>query len=58
MVDDLKRKTPEDPTKINVNQPWELDYWANKLGVTTQRLIAAVKAVGPMVAAIKRYLGV
>lgn len=58
MADDLKRKAPEDPTKINVNQAWELDYWANKFGVTTQRLIAAVKAVGPMVSDVKRYLGV
>ena len=58
MVDDLTRKAPEDPTKINVNQSWEIQYWAKKLGVTEQQLKTAVKAVGPIVKDVKRYLKV
>ena len=34
MPDDLTRRKPEDPTKINVNQSWEIKYWTKKLGVT------------------------
>ena len=30
MSDNLKIKQPQDPNKINVNQDWELTYWANK----------------------------
>ncbi len=57
MPDDLTRRKPEDPTKINVNQSWEIEYWTKKLGVTEQQLRTAVKAVGPLVKDVKRYLG-
>jgi len=43
MSDDLNRIKPEDPTKININQSWELTYWSQKLGVSKQELIRAVK---------------
>jgi hypothetical protein len=58
MTDDLTRKRPEDPTKININQSWEVKYWCNKFNVTEDELIAAVKAVGVMVEDVKKYLGV
>lgn len=57
MPDDLTRRKPEDPTKINVNQSWEIEYWTKKLGVTEQQLRTAVNAVGPLVKDVKRYLG-
>lgn len=57
MADDLSRRRPEDPKKINVNQVWELDYWSTKLGVSTEMLRIAVSAVGPLVLDVKRYLG-
>jgi hypothetical protein len=39
-----------------VNQQWEIDYWCNELGVSETKLRQAVKAVGPMVSAVKKYL--
>ena len=57
MPDDLTRRKPEDPTKINVNQSWEIEYWTKRLGVTEQQLRTAVKNVGPLVKDVKRYLG-
>lgn len=56
MPDDLTRKKPEDPTKINLNQSWEIKYWTNKLGVSEQQLRNAVRAVGSLVVDVKRYL--
>lgn len=56
MSDDLTRRKPEDPTKINVNQSWEMNYWTKKLGVTEQQLRTAVSAVGPLVKNVKSYL--
>ena len=53
MSDDLKRRVPEDPTKINVNQQWELDYWTKELGVPEETLISIVSLVGPMVAKVR-----
>ncbi|MFC0343000.1 DUF3606 domain-containing protein [Epilithonimonas hispanica] len=57
MSDDLSKRRPQDATKINVNEAWELDYWSKELGVTKDRLKEAVKAVGTSVSAVKRYLG-
>lgn len=31
--DDLTKK-PEDATKVNVNESWELDYWSKKISVS------------------------
>ena len=56
MSDDLTRRKPEDPTKINVNQQLELDYWTGKLKVTEETLRAAVSAVGPLYVKVKLYL--
>ena len=56
MSDDLKIRQPIDGTKVNVNQPWELNYWTKKLGVTEAELLKAVDKVGPGEKDIKKYL--
>lgn len=57
MADDLTIRRPQDPTKINIREEWEVRYWTNKWKITRQQLIDAVKAVGTSVAAVARYLG-
>jgi hypothetical protein len=57
MTDDLNIRQPQDGTKINVHEAWELKYWTKHLGVSEQQLRDAVKAVGVSVAAVKRHLG-
>jgi hypothetical protein len=57
MSDDLEKKIPQDATKVNVNETWELDYWSKKFGVTEERLKEAVKAVGTSAVAVQNYLG-
>jgi Protein of unknown function (DUF3606) len=57
MPDNLGRRQPEDPNKINVNQQWEVAYWCGKLGVTEAALKAAVQLVGPMVSDVRARLG-
>ncbi|WP_276964388.1 DUF3606 domain-containing protein [Chryseobacterium sp.] len=52
MSDDLSKRRPQDATKINVNESWELE-----LGVTKELLKEAVRAVGTSVEDVKRYLG-
>lgn len=56
MVDDLNRRGPEDPNKININQSWEVTYWTSKFGVSESKLRRAVQAVGPMVSDVKNWL--
>jgi hypothetical protein len=57
MPDDLRQRGTPDRNKINVNQAWEVTRWAGELGVSEAQLRAAVQAVGPMVADVRRRLG-
>lgn len=57
MSDDLGKRRPQDASKINVHEDWELEYWSKELGVSKERIREAVKAVGTSAAAVRRYLG-
>jgi hypothetical protein len=57
MTDDLSKRRPQDASKINVHEFWELEYWAGHFGVSKSKIKEAVAAVGVSVAAVKRYLG-
>ena len=56
MPDNQKRTNPEDPTRININQPWEVNYWCSKFGVSKKVLEGAVKAVGISVKKVEKWL--
>ena len=56
MTDDLNRKVPEDPEKINTSYNWELVYWADEFNVTIKDIKDAVKQTGNAVKDLKRYL--
>ena len=57
MADNTDDRGPRDRTRINVNQPHELQYWSRKLGVTEQELRSAVEKAGPMADDVQRHLG-
>jgi hypothetical protein len=57
MPDDLTKRGPQDASKINVHEAWELEYWCKELGVSPEQLKDAVKAVGTAVTAVKKHLG-
>jgi hypothetical protein len=56
MADDPKKTGRQDDQRINVEQDHEVRYWSEKLGVTATMLRAAVRAVGPMVEDVRKYL--
>ena len=57
MSDNLDKKRPQDASKVNVHESWEVSYWCKKFGVTEAKLKEAVKAVGVSAAAVQKYLG-
>jgi hypothetical protein len=57
MSDNLTKKRPQDASKINVHEAWELEYWCKEMGVTAQQLKDAVAKVGTSVSAVKKHLG-
>jgi hypothetical protein len=56
MSDDLTKKIPQDSSKVNVNEAWEVKYWCEKFGCTEARLKEAVRAVGVSAKAVEAYL--
>lgn len=57
MADDLTKRGPQDRSKINVHEAWELDWWTKALGVSAATLKQVVAEVGPSVAAVRKKLG-
>jgi hypothetical protein len=56
MSDDKSKIRPQDSSKVNVHEPYEVQYWTQKFGCTKAQLEAAVKAVGVSAAAVEKYL--
>jgi hypothetical protein len=57
MSDDRTKKGPQDRSRINVNEDYELRYWTKELGVSPDELKSAVQKVGPSVEAVREHLG-
>ena len=57
MADDLTNRGPQDRTRVNVNEEHELRYWTDALGVSAERLRAAVDRVGVSAEAVRQELG-
>lgn len=56
MPDDLTKRRPQDSSRINIHEPYEVNWWCDYFGVTKARLIAAVNAVGVSVEKVRNYL--
>jgi hypothetical protein len=57
MSDDLNKRGPQDSSRINVNEEWELRYWTKKFGVSEEELKAAVNKVGVKADAVTAHFG-
>lgn len=44
MGDNKNKKDYRDRTRINKNEPYEIDYWTNKWDISTQQLLGAMRA--------------
>jgi len=56
MSDNLKIRQPQDPTKINTHEEWEMNYWSTKWGVTKEQIKQAVAQVGNGTEKVRQYL--
>jgi len=55
-MDDLKKKGPQDRSKINMHEDYEVKYWTKELGVSKEKLQKAVDKVGNSAAAVRKEL--
>ena len=58
MFTDLYTRGPRDFTRININEPYEIRYWATRFGCTEHALRAAVVAAGTMARNVEEHLRV
>jgi hypothetical protein len=57
MPDNKNIRGPADAKRINIHEPYEVEYWTKTLGVTKEQLVAVVGRVGVMAENVRRYLG-
>ena len=56
MSDNLEKKRPQDATRINLVEKWELNYWTDEFGVSEDELREAIKAVGNLTENVRKFL--
>ena len=56
MPDNPSKKAPEDWSHISITEQDQAQYWADKFGVSEERLLEAVRKVGYSPQAIGREL--
>jgi hypothetical protein len=56
MADDLSKRQPQDASRINLQEYWEVRYRARKFGVPEERLKRAVMKVGNSAAVVEREI--
>jgi hypothetical protein len=57
MSDDLTKRRPQDSSKVNVHEAWEVNWWCGEFNCTKAQLVAAVNTVGVSAAVVRRYFG-
>ena len=56
MADDKTKRAPQDSSRINIREDYEVRYWTEKFGCTKQQLEDAVKKVGTSAEAVETEL--
>lgn len=56
MSDDKNKRDFRDRDRINVNEPYELQYWSEKFGISKEKLRQIVEKTGPMVQDVKKQI--
>lgn len=56
MSDDKSKTGPQDASRINMNEDYEVRYWTQALGVSAQALQRAVDQVGVSADAVRAHL--
>jgi predicted double-glycine peptidase len=56
MADDPDERGPQDRSRISLSEPYEIQYWTKKFGVTPADLREAIKRVGNSAKAVEEEL--
>ncbi len=56
MTDELDMRVPIDPSRVNVKDQWEIEYWCAEWGCTEDELVAFVRKFGDNAEALGAHL--
>ena len=56
MSDNKALRNPQDSSRVNMNEDYEVRYWTNKFNCTEEQLGIAVKAVGSSAEKVEQFL--
>jgi hypothetical protein len=56
MADDLNNRGPQDRSRINLGEKWEVQYWTRELGVSEGELREIIQQAGNSVTAVRQHL--
>jgi hypothetical protein len=56
MADDRNIRGPQDSSRINTNQDYEVRYWAQELNTSEEELRRAVQTVGSSADKVREHL--
>jgi hypothetical protein len=56
LADDKTKRGPQDRSRINVHEVYEVRYWTHELGVSKEQLEQAVQAAGSNVEPVRAHL--
>lgn len=56
MSDDLNKRGPQDSSRVNTSERWEVQYWTEKFGCSEEELKEAVSKVGSSAVSVEEYL--
>ncbi|WP_262270335.1 MULTISPECIES: DUF3606 domain-containing protein [Microvirga] len=53
----VSRRHPQDSPRINVLEPWDLQYWSDRWNVPRQQVVETIRRVGDQVHDVALALG-
>lgn len=56
MADDKNNRGPQDRSRINLSEDYEVRYWTDKLGISKSQLEEVVRKVGSSADAVEAEL--
>jgi hypothetical protein len=56
MADNLQNRGPQDRSRVNLSEDYEVQYWTKKFGVSEQQLRNAVYKAGSSADAVEKAL--
>lgn len=56
-MEEVLRRRPQEAARINVHEPWEINWWCTQFKCTKAQLENAVKVAGNSVPAVRKYFG-